>query len=102
MSVDYSDEKGMSHLTIEILNRCNYDLEILLERGADVNPKIKWDDMSLLEITLSRKDHKLSWLFLNYDADISVSEEKQSLLVKVIRLTMFPIIILNGKISLNY
>ncbi|HSX38928.1 MAG TPA: ankyrin repeat domain-containing protein [Chlamydiales bacterium] len=56
ISVDYPDENGMSPLTIAILNRCNYAIDVLLDHRANVNPKIKWNNMTLAEIACRMKD----------------------------------------------
>jgi ankyrin repeat protein len=56
VDVDYPDENGMSPLTVAILNRSNYAVTVLLEHSANVNPKVKWNNMNLLELAFTMND----------------------------------------------
>lgn len=85
VDVDYPDSYGMTPLTLALLNRCNYAVDVLLEHGANVNPNIKWNDMTLLEISLAMKDHKSALLLLNHGVDINV--KGNGALAQAIRLT---------------
>ncbi len=84
MSVDYPDSDGMSPLTVALLNRCDYAVDVLLEHGANVNPKIQWNGMTLLEIAFLMKDHKSVLALLKHGADIKINEIEQSALVQAI------------------
>lgn len=84
VSVDYPDENGMSPLTIAILNRCNYAVEVLLEKKANTNPGVKWNNMSLLEISLFMKDPASASLLIKNGADVNASNQYVSVLTQTI------------------
>ncbi len=71
VDVDYPDEHGMSPLTIAILNRCNYAVQILLKSEANSNPKVKWNDMSLLELALLLDDKITTNFLIDAGADVN-------------------------------
>lgn len=70
VSVDYPDENGMSPLTIAILNRSSHAVEVLLAHQANVNPQVKWNGMTLLELSLSMKDPNSALLLIEHGADV--------------------------------
>ncbi len=71
VSVDYPDQNGMSPLTIAILNCCDYAVEILLKNGANTNPKVKWNDMGLLETAIFMKDHKTAKSLIDHGVNLN-------------------------------
>lgn len=87
VSVDYPDENGMSPLTIAILNRCNYAVEVLLAYGANTNPRLKWNGMSLLELALNMTDANTAMSLVRHGADVNGRlKDGRNLLDKVISL----------------
>jgi ankyrin repeat protein len=87
VDVDYPDENDMSPLTIAILNRCNYALDVLLANHANVNPDVKWNGMSLLQISLSMKDAASASKLVDYGVDLSLKDKSgQGILNNVIQL----------------
>jgi ankyrin repeat protein len=75
VSVDYPDENGMSPLTIAILNRCDYAVEVLLDHGANTNPSVKWNSKNLLEIAMDMNDIDATMLLVQYGADVNIKDE---------------------------
>jgi uncharacterized protein len=75
VDVNYPDQNGMSPLTIAILNRCHFAVDVLLEKGANVNPKTKWNGMSLLELAFSMKDTHAAMLLVKYGTDLRVKNK---------------------------
>jgi ankyrin repeat protein len=71
VDVDYPNESGMSPLTVAILNRCNYAVDVLLEHGANPNPKVRWNNTSLLELAVNLRDYRSAEKLIKYGADIS-------------------------------
>lgn len=86
VSVDYPDKNGMTPLTIAILNQCHYAVDVLLTHGANVNPQVKWNSMSLLDLSLSLKDICSAGLLVERGVDINVKSNDESSLTKVIRI----------------
>lgn len=70
VSVDYLDEHGMSPLTMALLNRCNYAVDVLLENGANPNSSSKWNNMSPLELTIHMRDYRNTEQLVNYGANV--------------------------------
>jgi ankyrin repeat protein len=87
VDVDYPDLNGMTPLTVALVNSCDYAVEILLIHGANANPRNKWDNMSLLEISLFMKDAIATSLLVDYNADVNAGKkEKQGILSKTIQM----------------
>ncbi len=56
VNVDYPDQNGMSPLTIAVLNRSTAAVKLLLTNGANPNPAVKWNNMTLLEAAFYMSD----------------------------------------------
>lgn len=67
VSVDQLDQNGMTPLTIALMNRCSYAVEVLLSLGA--NPNAQWKDLNLLELAYSMQDAESSKKLLNHGAN---------------------------------
>ncbi len=70
VDVDYPDANGMSPLTIAILSQQSQIVKLLLQNGADVAPQKKWNDMSLLEISMKARDLESMRFLIEFGADI--------------------------------
>ena len=71
--VDYPDANGMSPLTIAILSQQPKIVKLLLENRANVSPEKKWNDMSLLEISMDARDIESMEYLLQFGADVNSS-----------------------------
>lgn len=69
VDVDYLDEHGMTPLTVALLNNNPRIVEELLKHGANPNAETKWNDMSLLELSLLLNDKASTILLLAAGAD---------------------------------
>lgn len=87
VNVDYPDQNGMSPLTMAVLNRSTNAVKLLLDKGANPNPMVKWNSMSLLELALSMKDADSSRLLVEHGANVNARNKNESVLTQVIRLT---------------
>lgn len=73
VDVDYPDANGMSPLTVSILSQQPEIVKLLLENGANVSPGKKWNDMSLLEITMSARDLDSMRYLIQFGADVNTT-----------------------------
>ena len=71
VKVDYPDENGMSPLTIAILNKSTDAVRVLLANGANPNPAVKWNNMTLLELALAMRDPASANQLVQYGADLT-------------------------------
>ena len=71
VDVDYPDENGMSPLTIAILTQQPEIVRQLLVHGANVSPSKKWNDRSLIEISLNAGDLKSAGYLIQNGVDVN-------------------------------
>lgn len=74
VKVDYPNENGMSPLTIAILNGSTDAARLLLANGANSNPPVKWNNMTLLELAFYMKDCKSAKELINHGADVNSND----------------------------
>lgn len=86
VSVDYPDKNGMSPLMVALLNRCNYAVDVLLENGANVNPQVKWNNMTLLEVAFYMQDWESTKKLIAGGANVNGHANGMSLLSKAIHM----------------
>lgn len=83
VKVDYPNENGMTPLTIAILNRSTDAVKVLLVHGANTNPSVKWNNMTLLELAFHMKDYKSAKALIRHGADV-ISNDSLMLLTRAI------------------
>jgi len=106
--VDYPDENGMSPLTIAILNRSNFAVEVLLTHWANPNPEVMWNGMPLLELALLLDDKTTAKLLVDAGADVNCALHGNWKDFSLLTLSMakkdleFARILINAGAKLNY
>jgi len=71
VDVDYPDENGMTPLTVAILDRSTDAIDVLLEHGANPNPTVKWNNMTLLETAFHMQDWQSVRALITHGADVN-------------------------------
>ena len=88
VNIDYPDENGMTPLTIAILNKSIDAVKVLLANGANPNPEVRWNNMTLLELTLAMNDPAAANLLVQNGADLTFKDKQgKGILSKVITQT---------------